>query len=194
VARELNPNLYPSRGYVFVERDGSVHRADGWKSLRAKVTRYREDNHFELGDVWGEIQTQICGASPSACRDSEPTTKSEKDDASGMSFNQRVLAWLGWALGRKRVNAWTFVSHEEQSRRAGICALCPKQQALSKACESCITSIHSARRALLDSREPAFQNLHPCSVLREDCVSSVAVNLPPSNNPELPPNCWRRGA
>lgn len=191
MAQEFNPNLYPPFGYEFHERDGSIIRASGWKQLERKVREYRERNRFEVGDPWQEIMAQVCARVPGHCRNSEPPKKTRT--GTGLTFNQRVLAWAAWALGRKRVNDWSEVSSEEANRRAAICATCPKQKSLNLACTACVATLTRARRILRNERESEHQNLFPCAVLGEDCVSTVHANLSPSSNPDLPAHCWRRG-
>lgn len=188
--RRINPNLYPPNGYRFVERDGTVFTGNSWGTVAKRVTRYRTDNKFDLGNVWEEMMNQICGEVPGYCGETSPNTQA--GDPSGMSFNAKVNEWMAWALGRKRLHKVSTVEIEAAARRAAICALCPKQLALTSSCGACIVAIKSARVALQDGAEPQFQNLHPCGVLKEDCTSSVHMDLPPSNNPELPANCWRR--
>ncbi len=188
MAREFNPNFIPPGGRRFVEQDGSVHRGDSWKHLQRVVEAYRVRAGYEVGDVWTEIQNQVCGGSPEFCREVEgvPGVKASSP------FNTKILQWLAWAIGRKRVNALETVSDDESLRRAAICQSCPRQRALSTTCGQCLLDVAAARLALRDGIASAHQNLHPCDVLKEDCAASVHVKLPASNNPELPANCWRR--
>lgn len=190
MAREMNPNLYPPSGYVFRERDGSVHRGDSWRNLTYIVEQYRERNKFEVGDVWAEIMTQHCAASPGLCRDEINYVRPIND---GLTFNKKVLGWIAWALGQKRLNAWDTVEESEVDRRAAICAVCPVQKSLNYSCEACLTSLKSGRKALLDGKLPKYLNLQPCGVLNEDCATSVHAILEPKLLPGQPENCWRRG-
>lgn len=189
MAREINPNIRPPNGYRFTERDGVVFVGRNWRSVEKQVKAYRQRNNFEPGEPWAEIMTQTCGDTPGFCGE---TSANRPPDSSGMSFNQRINEWMAWALGKKRLKAISLVSAEVTQARAAICAACPMQRALSQSCGACIRSIKAAREALLDGSAPAFQNLHPCDMLKEDCATSVHLSLTPSNVPDLPANCWRR--
>ncbi len=180
--------MIPPNGRKFRERDGSVHRGNSWEHLRKVVEAYRLRAGRPVGDVWTEIQDQICGAAPGFCRE----VADGPDVKQGTPFNGKILQWLAWAIGRKRVNAWKAVTEEEALRRAAICQGCPKQRGLSQVCGQCIKDVNAARLVLRDGVPSAHQNLHPCAVLKEDCAASVHAELTPSNNPELPAHCWRR--
>lgn len=190
MAREMNPNLYPPDGYVFRERDGSIHRGDSWRDLTRIVTEYRTRNKMEVGEVRAEIMTQHCAKVPGHCRDEVAFVPPPAD---GLSFNKKVLGWVAWALGRKRLNAWDLVEESEVDRRAAICAVCPMQKSLNHSCEACLTTLKSGRKALLDGKMPKYLNLQPCGVLNEDCATSVHAILEPKQGPNLPEACWRRG-
>jgi hypothetical protein len=191
--RQINPNIFPPSGYRFVERDGTVFTGSGWRNVERKVIAYRKGQGADPGDVWNEMMNQVCGEVPGFCREADGSpTPAPKNESSGLSFNARINEWMAWALGRKRLHAIKTVPTDQVARRAAICAVCPRQLALTASCGACIVAIKSARQALQDGAEPAFQNLHPCGVLKEDCVSSIHMALPPSNNPELPAECWRR--
>jgi hypothetical protein len=86
-----------------------------------------------------------------------------------------------------------MVATEVAAQRAGVCALCPRQQSLSSACEACLTTIKDARKVILGEQVAANQSLHPCGALGEDCVTMVHLDVPRANEVEQPPNCWRRG-
>jgi hypothetical protein len=186
--RQINPNIYPNGGYRFTEQDGSVHVDESWRKLEAKVVDYRQRNGFPAGDVWNEMMAQVCGSAPGLCGDYSGDTVPQSSGA-GSDFSHRIMEWLAWAVGQKRLNAWHRVSDEEAARRATICSACPKQRGLNTTCGTCLNTIAGAREALGGSRH---QNLHPCGVLNEDCQATVHGTQAPSNNPELPAECWRR--
>lgn len=187
--REINLNVYPKDGYIFRDADGFVHHATSWKKLTLAVVDYRARNGFPAGEPYAEIMNQQCAKTPGLCN--EQSTP----DPTGMSFTQHVLAWLAHAAGYKRIGKWNRIDDATAASRAAICAVCPNQRALSTACGACITSIKALRTALLDGTKPKHQNLDPCSVLFEDCQSTVHVDPPPvsaADNAKLPAQCWRR--
>lgn len=188
---ELNPNLYPPDGYVFKEQDGTRFRGTGWKDLEARIRGYRAVNNFPPGDPWAEIQTQTCSARPALCRaPSEPNVPPQGHHS--LTFNQRVLHWFTVVVALKRVNGLGVAGDDKARERAAICSTCPAQTSLNHACESCLYTIKTARKGMLDGRDSQHQNLQPCGVLGEDCQTSVYLEQGNDHNPALPAACWRR--
>lgn len=188
--RQFNPNLYPPDGYVFKDRDGTLHRADGWKALEAMVTAYRTRNRQEVGNVWMEIQEQACGKTPGHC--SDDVMRAPVPVGVGMDFTKRVMAWLATQAGPKRKGEFKLVDDALAARRASVCLGCPGQMALSQACGACTTSIAGMRKALLDGAESKHQNLHACRLLGEDCQTTVHADLPNTKSTAVPEHCWRK--
>jgi hypothetical protein len=187
---EFNRNIYPNGGYVFTEADGTRLKASGWKSLESRIRGYRAVNRLDPGDPLAEIHVQYCAKMPHLCRQSgEPVPPGGVGE---VTFNHRVLAWIGTMVGLKRKHDFNRVDSDTALSRANTCARCPKQKSLNHACEGCLLSLKDARNGLLDGIKARFKNLNPCGVLSEDCQVSVFVLQRPSNNPELPENCWRR--
>jgi hypothetical protein len=187
---EVNRNLFPPDGYVFVERDGSRLRGEGWKDLEARIRGYRAINGMPPGDPWAEIQVQICSRNPSFCHEEGPPVPPQGHHS--LTFNQRVLQWFVHAIGLKRVDRLGRVDDATAAARAEICARCPAQKSLNHACEGCLASIKESRKGLLNGATSLHQNLQPCAVLAEDCQTSVHVEQPPTDVPGLPGHCWRR--
>lgn len=186
----FNPNLYPPDGYVFTDADGVKHRGDSWKDLFRLIREYRARNGKPKGDVEAEVNTWHCARTPGLCH--APPGPPPAPLAAGI--NHRVLNWLSHVLTNRRQNGTpAHVAPEEAARRAAICAVCPRQQALSSACEACLHSVRDARKVILAEQTPANRGLSPCSALGEDTFVSVHLNLKPENDPSLPTNCWRRG-
>lgn len=185
--RQFNRNLYVER--VFTERDGTRHRGDTWRELFESIRKYREINSFDPGEPEREVNEQVCAKQPGLCGEHEDVVRVVNGHS--LTFNQLILQWLATTISSLRLHAIKFVPTEEASRRAKICAGCPKQLALNNSCGTCITSVTNARIGILEARNN-YQNLLPCGMLNEDCAVSVSLELPPSTNPNLPANCWRR--
>lgn len=188
--RQINFNLYPPDGYCFKEKDGSFHRSDGWKNLAEKIRAYRELNRFEIGDPLGDIMNQVCAKYPHFCN--EPVPFVLQNNSSGMTHNQRVLAWLAAMLGYFRLKALKRVDRIEANRRAEICARCPMQMSLNTSCGACITMVETTRNVISSGVPFRHQNLLPCSVLGEDMTTSVEIIQTPADNAALPGHCWRK--
>lgn len=186
---EYNWNMYPPGGRVFTEGDGTLHRADSWRELFEKIRRYREVNKRDIGDIEREVSAQLCAKSPSLCRQPSPAYTPRHHS---QTHNQRVLQWYSVILSRKRVNAIPRVEDSVAADRAVICSKCPLQRGLNAACEGCIASVKTSRKAILDGKASQHQNLSPCAALGEDCTVSVHIQQPPLAEPNLPENCWRK--
>lgn len=187
----LNPNLYPSEGYVFTERNGVLLRGEGWKNLEQRIRGFRALNKLPPGDPWAEIVTYHCAKQPSLCRDSSPMAAGPRGSGS-MSFNQRVMQNMVHLIGLKRMKRLPRGDNVSAAARAAICATCPRQKSLNEACKACLYSVNQSRKALLDGADSRHQNLLPCAVLAEDCQTTVHVDQAPTVAEGMPSNCWRR--
>lgn len=188
---KFNSSLYPPDGYVFTDHDGTRHRGEGWNDLVRRVSEYRQINNLPLGDVEQEIHAQACSKTPALCADtSAPLPPLVRQHTGSMTFNQKVLEWLTWMVGQKRINAVRRVDSDVAAARARVCASCPKQKALLASCDACITAAARSRDAILEGKSE-FAYLNPCEVTGEDCQITVNLDLPRLTNPDLPPSCWR---
>lgn len=187
----FNPNLYPPDGYRFRDADGTLFKGESWRDVRRQVAEYRARNNMPAGDPEAEINAQQCAQTPGLCHGDKPAPV--RVAGSGSNGNERVLNWLGSVLISRRQNGTPAVIDNATARtRAAICAVCPRQKALSAACDACLNTIRDSRKVILGGERPVHESLHTCGVLGEDCVSSVHLDLGPVVDPDLPSNCWRR--
>lgn len=185
---EINPNMHPSGGYVFTDRDGHRHRADGWKALRERVAEYRKINRMDPGDPWAEIQVFHCVNNPSYCRQVGTVQGTTIKPA---SLNDRVVRWFVKLIQKKRDKQLPRVDDSIAAKRAKICLHCPRHSGLSEACENCLTTIKTGQKAVLNGANSLHQNLKYCAALGEDCSISVHIEQPVATV-DLPSACWRR--
>ncbi len=189
--REINPNLYPPDGYIFIDRNGFRHRGDSWRDLSRRVQQYREINRFPVGDVWSEIMSQSCERNPNFCH--EVTHVPPPAPRESLSFNQRVIEWFVKLVALVRLNRLPRVDDQEASRRARICSQCPHQQDFYRGCTNCLRIIETSRKVILNGATSLHPGLKPCSVLGEDCSISVHIQQPRIVSEALPHHCWRKG-
>lgn len=191
----FNENMYPDGGWYFRDAQGVNHIGNGFRSLVKVVTEYRTRNKFELGDPEVEITVQLCGRNPGYCRDDQPGAPRPGAQRGPRStkgtLTQKVIFWMTWMTQQKRLKRLKKVSRAEAKRRANICARCPKQQAFPLSCGSCKANMKNLERALL-GEDPVHSSIETCSVLQEQTSASVFFELPHSDNPDLPANCWRQ--
>jgi hypothetical protein len=191
--RQINRNLYPSGGYVFTERDGTVLKGTGWGDLGTKVAGYRRRAGIQIGDVHGDIADQFCATYPGSC---SPNNAAPIPPGGlrtpAMTFTQRVLHWFIHVLSLKRLNRIGRVDDATAAARAMICQRCPKQKALSQSCGTCLRSVEQSRLAVLNGAPSLHKNLLPCAVTGEDCSIIVHISQDPVNHADYPAKCWRR--
>lgn len=187
----FNPNLYPPDGYRFKDANGTLFKGESWRDVRRQVKEYRARNGMPPGDPEAEINAQQCAQTPGLCHGDKPAPV--RTTTSGSNGNERVLNWLGSVLIARRQNGTPALVDKAAARaRAAICAVCPRQKALSAACDSCLNTIRDSRKVILNGETPVHQGLSTCGVLGEDTVSSVHLDLAPLDEFDLPLNCWRR--
>lgn len=185
-----NPNLYPPSGYVLTDAQGVRHRGESWRDLFRTVAAYRVRNGMPPGDPEAEVNAQQCALNPGLCSsDPRPLPPQRVND----SVNSRVLNWFANTLaGLRQFGALPRVNEAEAIRRSEICIRCPRQQPLSSACESCISSVAGARRTILGEKGSVNKALHPCRILGEDCQTSIHLKNEPVSEVGMPADCWRR--
>jgi hypothetical protein len=194
MSQKFNENLYPDGGWYFRDAEGVKHTGSSFRSLVKTVADYRTRNKFEPGEPEVEITVQLCGRNPGYCRDDQPRVPKateQKPRSTVGTLAQKVISWMTWMTQQRRLKKLQKVSRVEAKRRANICSRCPKQAAFPLSCGACKASVKALERALL-GEDPVHDSIETCSVLREQTSTSVFFEFPPSTNPDLPANCWRR--
>lgn len=184
-----NQNLYPDGGYVFLEGDGTRFRGESWRDLIAKVTKYREVNNREVGNVEDDIFGQYCARMPSHCKQ---ISTAPPPTHHSITLNQRVLQASARLMESRRKAVIPRVTDTEAIRRAEICKRCPFYKPLVRSCEACIRTLESTRKVILDGNPSQHQDLLACGALGEDLVLTVHIEQPGAVGVDLPTECWRR--
>jgi hypothetical protein len=189
-----NPNLYPTDGWYFMDANATRHpasgSANGLNALVAVVTDYRKRNKIPLGDPRTEVIVQLCSRQPGFCRDSDPSVPPPK--LMNSQFGQKVLEWINRMVRDKRDGKLRRVSDSEATRRAEICARCPKQVALPLTCNTCSENVAKLRKGLLDNRTPVHQGLGGCIIFDDDLQTVVHFETGTAPNVDIPNSCWRK--
>lgn len=183
----INVNLYPKDGYVFKERDGSIHRSSrSWKDLIARVTAYRRINKKDPGDPEKEVHAQACANNPSYCAESEgtPVVSTNRSTLKGLVFK-----WLGEM--RRIKDKLPFVNTQNVTLRAQVCATCPFNVPLKSGCAPCHQFVSEMRKSILNGRE-IDGRLNSCDKLARDVAVLVHLDLPTEQNDSLPDHCWMK--
>lgn len=187
----FNTALYPPKGYTFTEKDGVRISGTSWSDLFRRIADYRTANNKPVGDVEQDVHDQICEDAPGLCEGGDPGSPPPISTLPSLTFNQRILGWLGTMVGLKRDSGLKLVDRDLAGTRAAICATCEFQRSLVSGCGACENTLKTSRTLLVE-KNPDFPDLKPCAVLGEDCQVSVHLELPASSEPGLPVHCWRQ--
>lgn len=171
----------------FTDVDGVPHRAESWEALAHKVTQYRVDAGFVVGEPLKEIYAQACVNYPERCKPLD-----RKRPRAYNALNKRVLGWIidmlvfhQKDLLGKQTDPYTLV------HRTTICKQCPMQKSWKSDCKHCSVQVEQVAKGILPSVE-LDAALKACDVLGEDTRVSVHINQAGSDDPDLPHFCWRR--
>lgn len=208
----INVNLRPSGGYVFREKDASMHRSNSWPAVIQKVREYRGRMGHTVGDVDAEVMAQACERYPTLCgaiahsippsgvgrarggpRPPVIVQPAPPRRVNGAPLKGRVLLWLTELFTRRqRREPIAFVSAQEAAARESICAGCPRNTEMEgSGCSSCKKALSDYRESVITNKT-RYDRLHGCSILGIDLVTAVHLDEVRIDNPALPANCWRK--
>jgi len=189
----FNKFIHPQGGKFFEDSDGVRHKADQWEHLVNRVASYRKRAGKPPGDPRAEIESQVCARQPGYCiqeRSMPGPVRPERENPGQMT--KKIMKWLAGILNLRRAGKAKKISREEARRRSTICAQCPQQRKMSLVCGACNATRKSAAVVLLGSEQRIKPDLGGCRILQEDTSISVHLEQAPAENPELPPECWRK--
>lgn len=189
MSQRINVNIYPKTGYRFKDRDGTVHVASSWVGVMRKVSAYRKRAGFPQGNVEAEVTAQACAGSPALCREETPEQRAAYRK---VSLKGRVLQFLALARRVKDEGGLTFVSPQDASNRADVCARCPFNQGLPEGCGSCRKARSESQNYVLGHGRRIDGRLNGCVILGEDLPTAAHLDRVVVDNAELPANCWRK--
>ena len=183
--RAVNPNLYPSTGFVFRDAEGITHVGSSWPGVIKRLKNYRARSGQPPGDPEKEVMAQACNKNPGICTEESEAYRVQLNEA---NLKTRVLQWLQRiiALPEKQ-----FVFEHDARNRTGICATCPYNKALPKGCSSCRAAVEESRKNIIGGRSQDAR-AESCSILGEDINSASWIEQVADAHPDLPPHCWRK--
>lgn len=187
----LNKHIFPPGGFYFVDSEGVRFDAENAVKLASAIREYRILNGKPIGNPLQEVNDFTCARYPTGCRGAE---RIAPVNTPGIHLVGRVNRWLSLvsrALGR---NSTAYVSKDIAEMRAKVCVACPKQKNWHAGCLSCNEGSRRLSFAARKGQETSVgEKLLGCDVLGEDTRTSVFLDkLTPSENPDLPANCWRK--
>jgi hypothetical protein len=188
----------PPGGWKYTQSQSGFEIAGGdYYDLREKVRKHRQLNNFVTGpELDAEIQEQLCAKmEPAAragfCRDCHPSPDTRALNLEDVKHFLKVAA--GWIRTPTR-----FVSQLEATRRAEICASCPKNLGIA-GCHSCHNLVKWTIELIGHRSTPFDSKLGACEVC--GCGNQAQVHLPlevlaNGITPEMewPSFCWKAAA
>lgn len=186
--KTINPNVYPKDGYRFRDSDGSLHVAQTWGGVIARVRRYRLRNNRPEGAVMEEVIAQACQNNPGLCSEEHPANKAAIKQA---SLKSRILIWLNRMHMHRQKEPLTYVNDPLHAARVDVCSRCPKQTGLPEGCGSCRAALRTLAESVIGSRA-IDQRVTACSVLGEYLPVSTWIEQMTIPNPDLHWECWRK--
>lgn len=189
--KRINVNLYPKDGYIFEDKDGSLHRSHkSWTDLIARVADYRKRNGLPEGDPKNEVHEQACQRNPNYCSE-QPEKFIMPPETRRQSMKVQILRWL--ADLRPRIQALRFVPPNEAQARTEVCLKCPRKSSLPTGCSSCRAAVREIRSELLGSRkfDERLNNLG-CEAIGLDLGTATQLDMQRIDDPSLPSYCWMK--
>lgn len=185
--QKINVNLFPKSGYVFRDKDGTTHTSSrSWRDVINRVESYRRLNKLPVGDPEKEVLAQACERNPGHCYED---TAAPVGVVARSSIKSAVLSWLAGI--RRAKDSLTFVSVDDASKRADICANCPFNVPLKQKCAPCQTFIAEMRKSILKNRA-VDSRLNACEKFARDTGVMVHLDATSEKRDDLPDHCWMK--
>jgi hypothetical protein len=185
----INPNLYPTGGYFFIETDGTRITGPNWSACEYNVKKYRQNRGLPVGDVHADVMAQACQRNASLCHDSNPV---QVERPRGSKVKSEVFQWLSGKSRESKNHSLDYVSDKEATARAAICRTCPRQLKISHLCATCTESRRALRKSVLQDRTILAKDLEACAALAIDLPTAIYLAEPTVDDQNLPENCWRK--
>jgi len=187
--KQINPNVFPKGGYLFREQDGSIHSADGWDGVIARVKAYRKRQGKSTASVGKEVIEQACLRNPVLCVEDNGTTQREQKKA---SLKTIVLQWLMVKKRQKEAQELRFVPRELHEARTDVCIRCPADKGMpGGGCGSCKAALVEMREAVVGNKV-TDSRITACPFLGEYLPVSTWLDDQAVANSDLPRECWRK--
>lgn len=189
----------PPNGWHFEVAPGIRLEAINEEELTKQIFEYRLRNNLPVGDIERDINDYYCRRWPQAChKEPKDWDESLKSASSGEPLLNRVTRWAAFQVHQQPKGGYALVSVEEASRRAQICAGCPKNRAWRVGCIGCSSSTTAVLAQLRKLQTVKQQgNLMACDVAGWDngtaaWMPTSALGLTESQLQSLPERCWKK--
>ena len=191
MAKPIN-GMIPPGGWHFFQSDVKLE-APTLGDLYSTVQRYRAENSLPLGDVTGDIDSQICGRSPHFCHGVDKVTVSITSVDHPTAGSQLMNDIQTWAKNMQQSpKPFALVSDDVAQERALICGACPNNAHWKGGCSSCVVTVERMCASVRQARDTkSTPVLGGCHILRHDNRTAAFIERDAlSTAPNLPANCW----
>lgn len=169
---------------------GDVIRAGSFQELLEAVLDYRTSNGIDVGNVYLDVETQICSRFPQQCKGYTPFTDANHPEVKRIRIIDRIARWaakIGSGQTRK-------VHQDEAERRAAICEACPNNVAWQADCGGCMKNAQRLCALIRGTSDVSKAgNLRACKVLGHCNRTAIWLDMALINkSDEAPANCWAK--
>jgi len=170
----MKTGMVPPRGWTYDQefRGQKIEiKASDPETLIRLVEEFRTRHGIVTGSVLDEIEDQICGRAPDYCRGKRTGDVPKRNVE---RFVDRVNVWLDTMLSVKI----HYVSPEEATRRAKICATCPMNQLYQGDCPNCAQIARTSAAIIRSGRKSKIKNaLGGCAADGMEISAGVHLEL-----------------
>ena len=191
MAKPIN-GMIPPGGWHFFQSDVKLE-APTLDDLYLVVQKYRAENGLPVGDVTGDINSQLCGRSPHYCHGVDKVTVSITSVDHPTAGSQLMNDIQTWARNlQQSIKPFALVSDDEAEARARICGQCPNNAQWKGGCSSCVVSTERMCASVRQARDThTSPRILGCHVLRHDNRTAVFIEMDAlSSTSNLPDHCW----
>jgi hypothetical protein len=182
--------MVPPGGWHYYQSDVKL-TGYSYDNLLKVVETYRAENHFDGGDIEGDVNSYICANWPNFCHgvDMVVVTSVNRPTATSELMND-VQTWAKNILNS--TDPHPLVTDDLAEARAQTCRGCPNNVNWRGGCSSCITAIERITASVRQARDTKSSAvLGGCALMRHDNRAAIFMDrsvLQRATN--LPENCW----
>lgn len=201
MSRVISGRVMPG-GWNHIQKmpDGSEHVIIGGSldgdddGLYMNVTEFRVQNKIEVGNVFKDVDEQICLRYPQQCHAANSSSGFDKPvyySPKGQRFIDKLATWGSNMLSNPLRQ--TMELGAEAQRRGKICSTCPRNIEWKNSCATCVTNASRLFAIIRGTRKVEISPmLKGCACYNHDNGTAIWLKQECFGSPEnpAPGNCW----
>lgn len=176
-------------GWNFLHGE-DVIRANSFEELLEAVRDYRLANGIDVGNVYADVEAQICQRYPDQCKGYTPYADPNAKGVKEIRVIDRIARWAAkiGGLAHRRVRS------DEAERRAAICTSCIENVNWLSGCSGCVKNAERLCALIRGSSESSkASNLKACKILGHCNRTAIWLDLTLINKSDtVPAHCWAK--